>query len=331
MRAKILGGLIVVILTVLGWCGINYYQALTSPAVGQKAIVEIAKGDTFAAITQKLLAQNINIKPLWFKVIAYQQKVINRLKPGEYELMPGLSSSQILAQFAEGKSIRYSVTFPEGWSLKEILHTLAKTPNLEQTLANVPVSELSAKLGMTEKNPEGWLFPDTYYFEKHNTDLSILMRAHAKMQEVLNDEWQQKAQDLPYKTPYEALVMASIVEKETGAKVERPLIAGVFIRRLTKGILLQTDPTVIYGMGDNYKGNIRASDLTGKTPYNTYVIAGLPPTPIAMPGSDAIHAALHPEKGDSLYFVAKGDGSHQFSATLEAHNQAVNVYQKHRR
>lgn len=331
MRVKIVVGLIVVIMAVLGLCGFNYYEALTRPAIGQKVVIEIAKGDTFAAITQKLLAQNVTIQPFWFKVIAYQQKVINQLKPGEYELMPGLTAAQILSQFAEGKSIRYSVTFPEGWSLKEILQTLAKTPNLEQTLTNLPVANLSAKLGINEKNPEGWLFPDTYFFEKHNTDMSILMRAHARMQEVLSEEWRQKEQDLPYKTPYEALIMASIVEKETGAKAERPQIAGVFIRRLTKGMLLQTDPTVIYGMGDKYKGNIRLHDLTDKTPYNTYVITGLPPTPIAMPGRDAIHAALHPEKGDSLYFVAKGNGSHQFSATLEAHNQAVNIYQKHRK
>lgn len=151
------------------------------------------------------------------------------------------------------------------------------------------------------------------------------------MQEVLQEEWQHRDLDLPYKVPYDALIMASIVEKETGAKSERATIAGVFIRRLTKGMLLQTDPTVIYGMGDKYKGNIRANDLTTPTPYNTYVIQGLPPTPIAMPGRDAIHAALHPDKGNSLYFVAKGDGSHQFSETLAEHNRAVNNFQKHKR
>jgi UPF0755 protein len=268
---------------------------------------------------------------LWFKVLAFQQGIINHLKPGEYELMPGLTAAQILTQFAEGKSIRYSVTFPEGWNLKEILQTFAKTPNLEPTLANLSVPDVSKKLGINENNPEGWLFPDTYYFEKNASDISVLNRAHKKMQDVLMEEWQKKDTDLPYKTSYEALIMASIVEKETGAKTERPQIAGVFVRRLAKGMLLQTDPTVIYGMGEKYKGNIRANDLTTKTPYNTYVIQGLPPTPIAMPGRDAIHAALHPEKGDSLYFVAKGDGSHQFSATLVDHNHAVNHFQKHQK
>jgi UPF0755 protein len=151
------------------------------------------------------------------------------------------------------------------------------------------------------------------------------------MQSVLNEEWQNREPNLPYKTPYEVLIMASIVEKETGAKNERPLIAGVFARRLNLGMLLQTDPTVIYGMGDNYKGNIRASDLTAATPYNTYLIQGLPPTPIAMPGRDAIHATLHPDKDNNLYFVAKGDGSHQFSATLSEHNSAVNNFQKHKK
>jgi UPF0755 protein len=331
MRGKIIAGLLIATLAVSGWLGINYYNVLYQAAVPSKVIIEITNGDSFGEITRKLLAQNITINPFWLKVVAYQKGIINNLKPGEYELMPGLTAAQILTQFAEGKSIRYSVTFPEGWNLKEILQTLAKTSNLEQTLTHLSVADISKKLGINEYNPEGWLFPDTYYFEKKATDISILTRAHSKMQDVLKVEWQQKEPELPYKTPYEALIMASIVEKETGAKTERPQIAGVFVRRLAKGMLLQTDPTVIYGMGDKYKGNIRANDLTTKTPYNTYVVSGLPPTPIAMPGRDAIHAALHPEKGDSFYFVAKGDGSHQFSATLTDHNQAVNNFQKHKK
>ncbi|CAG7857666.1 Endolytic murein transglycosylase [biofilm metagenome] len=331
MRNKVTKGLLITGLVVLGWLGTSYYHAINYSAVSNKVIIEITKGDSFGEITRKLLAQNIAINTLWFKVLAYQQGIINHLKPGEYELIPGLTAAQILTQFAEGKSIRYSVTFPEGWNLKEILQALAKTSNLEQTLANVTVADVSKRLGINENNPEGWLFPDTYYFEKKAPDLSILTRAHKKMLDVLMEEWQKKEKDLPYKTPYEALIMASIVEKETGAKTERPQIAGVFVRRLAKGMLLQTDPTIIYGMGDKYKGNIRANDLTTKTPYNTYVIQGLPPTPIAMPGRDAIHAALHPEQGDSLYFVAKGDGSHQFSATLTDHNHAVNHFQKHQK
>jgi UPF0755 protein len=177
-------------------------------------------------------------------------------------------------------------------------------------------------------SPEGLFFPDTYFFEKHTSDIALLKRAYDKMQLVLKQEWDHKAETLPFKSPYEALILASIVEKETGVVAERPLIAGVFIRRLQTGMLLQTDPTVIYGMGESYQGNIRFKDLKTATPYNTYVIKGLPPTPIAMPGRDAINAALHPDTSNNLYFVARGDGTHEFSATLKAHNLAVNNFQK---
>jgi UPF0755 protein len=319
------------VLALLSWLGYGYNQALNQPATNHRFIIEIEKGDSFEKITKKLLAQELAIDPLWFKAIAYQKRIINKLKAGEYELTAGLTSPQILAMFAEGKSKKYAVTFPEGWNLKEILQELEKNPNLQQSVPKLASAEIAAQLGMSEKNPEGWFFPDTYHFEKNATDVSILKRAHEKMQAVLEKEWQGKDTSLPYKNPYEALIMASIVEKETGAKSERAMIAGVFVRRLEKAMLLQTDPTVIYGMGDRYKGNIRATDLTTPTPYNTYVISGLPPTPIAMPGLDAIHAALHPDKHDKLYFVAKGDGSHQFSATLDEHNLAVDSFQKHKR
>ncbi len=331
MRRKILQGLLVVFLALLIVFGIGYYNALHKPTVSDKLVVEIEKGDSFGRIIQKLLAQNITIDPFWFKAIAFQKGVTNNLKAGEYELTPGLTMPQILVIFAEGRAKKYTITFPEGWTLKEILLEISKHPDVDKTIQKETVTELSSLLGISEKNPEGWLFPDTYHFEKNATDVSILKVAYAKMQSVLAQEWQGKENGLPYKTPYEALIMASIVEKETGAKHERSMIAGVFTSRLAKGMLLQTDPTVIYGMGDKYKGNIRANDLTTKTPYNTYIIQGLPPTPIAMPGRDAIHAALHPDKGNNLYFVAKGDGSHQFSPTLVEHNKAVNGFQKHRK
>ncbi len=331
MRGKIIAVISIILLAALIGLGVSYYGIINKPVVTNNVIIEIEKGDSFGKITQKLTAQNIEVDPLWFKAIAYQKGVINQLKAGEYELTAGMTTPQILAHIAAGKALRYSVTFPEGWNLKEILQAIAKTPHLEKTLTNLTVAELSARLKVNQKNPEGWFFPDTYQFEKNETDVSILTRAHSKMQQVLDQEWQGKESDLPYKTPYEALVMASIVEKETGTKAERAKIAGVFTRRLKKGMLLQTDPTVIYGMGDKYKGNIRANDLTKKTAYNTYVISGLPPTPIAMPGRDAIHAVMHPDNGDSLYFVAKGDGSHQFSASLTDHNHAVDNFQKHKK
>ena len=322
---------IVLLIILMAWLWVSYRDAINKPVVQNSLTIEIEQGDSFTKITNKLLLQGLAIQPLMFKAIALQKNIINKLKVGEYELTPGLTIPQILTIFAEGKSKKYTITFPEGWSLKEILQELEKTPNLKISLEKTAISELPAQLGMSEKMPEGLFFPDTYYFEKNATDVSILKRAYNKMQSVLNEEWQNREPNLPYKTPYEALIMASIVEKETGAKNERPLIAGVFTRRLKLGMLLQTDPTVIYGMGDNYGGNIRASDLTTATPYNTYVIQGLPPTPIAMPGRDAIHATLHPEKDNNLYFVAKGDGSHQFSATLAEHNSAVNNFQKHKK
>ena len=337
---------VLLIVSVAGGMGLHDYQrALNTPAViGSSILIEIEKGDSFNQITDKLLAQNVDFKPFWFKVIAVQEKAIKKIKTGEYELAPGLTLSEILALFVQGKTRQYAITFPEGWSFKEILQELEKNPNLKHTLHGVDFEALMSRLGAGIKrsaiapgialptasvqSPEGLLFPDTYFFEKHTSDIALLRRAYDKMQLVLKQEWSNKSGALPFKTPYEALILASIVEKETGVVAERPLIAGVFIRRLQSGMLLQTDPTVIYGMGENYQGNIGHKDLITATPYNTYVIRGLPPTPIAMPGRDAINAALHPDNSNTLYFVARGDGTHEFSATLKDHNLAVDNFQR---
>lgn len=318
----------VVLLLAVGGFGFSYQHALSKSVVNTPTTLEISKGDSFGNITAKLLADGVNLSPTWFKLLAYQKGVASKMKAGEYEIPAGATIPQILEMLAEGRAKTYAITFPEGWSLKEILQQIEAQPNLTKTIVNKPVNEIAAALGLQEKNPEGWFFPDTYYFEKHETDVSVLKRAYGKMQLVLHEEWLKKTDGLPYQSAYEALIMASIIEKETGVKSERPRIASVFVNRLRKGMLLQTDPTVIYGMGDKYKGNIRLNDLHAKTPYNTYVITGLPPTPIAMPGRAAIHAALNPNREDSLYFVAKGDGSHQFSVSLADHNKAVNVFQK---
>ncbi|MCF6252340.1 MAG: endolytic transglycosylase MltG [Methylococcaceae bacterium] len=333
MIAKILVGILLLICIVAALLWGGYNQALTTPVVlEQSQEIEIEKGDSFNRITNKLLEQGIVIKPLWFKLIAYKNKVTNKLKAGEYELKPGLSMPEILAIFVAGKSRQYSITFLEGWSFKQVLQQINKTPHIKNTLETSDYQSILTKLDLKYKHPEGLFFPDTYFFEKNTTDLSLLKKAYDKMQRVLTTEWDKKDNNLPLKDAYQALILASIVEKETGAAVERSQIAGVFTRRLNKGMLLQTDPTVIYGMGDSYKGNIRYRDLRQSTPYNTYVIKGLPPTPIAMPGRAAIHAALHPAKGKSLYFVARGDGTgtHVFSATLREHNNAVNKYQRKR-
>jgi UPF0755 protein len=324
-----------------GWVWHDYQSALYTPAViGSPIVIEIDKGDSFKQITDKLLAKSLNFRPFWFKVIAVQKKTFKKLKTGEYELAPGLTLPEILTLFVQGKTRQYAITFPEGWSFKEILQEVEKNPNLEHTLHYVDFEVLMSQFGADIKHsaialppasmqsPEGLFFPDTYFFEKHTSDVALLKRAYDKMQLVLKQEWSNKAETLPFKTPYEALILASIVEKETGVVAERPLIAGVFTRRLQAGMLLQTDPTVIYGMGENYQGNISYKDLKTATPYNTYVIRGLPPTPIAMPGRDAIYAALHPDNSNTLYFVARGDGTHEFSATLKDHNLAVDSFQR---
>lgn len=331
MRARIRLILAGALLILLAWLASEYSKVLQEPVVHHTLVVEIEKGDSFHKITQKLVEKGVEINPLWFRFIALQKKTLNKLKAGEYELIPGLTTTQLLTQFAEGRAKKYEITFLEGWTLKELVQQIENNPYLTKTVPRLSSAEIAAQLKLTETNPEGLFFPDTYFFEKKATDISILKRAYDKMQHVLQQEWQSKSPELPYKSSYEALIMASIVEKETGAINERNRIAGVFVRRLKKSMLLQTDPTVIYGMGEKYKGNIRTGDLTAPTPYNTYVITGLPPTPIAMPGQSAIHAALHPDNENSLYFVSKGDGSHQFSATLAEHNSAVNSYQKHKK
>ncbi len=333
MIYKIITVILLVVGIAAGWLWGEYNAALTTAVVLDKAhVIDISKGDNFNKITNKLLEKDIAIKPLWFKAIAYEKKITNKLKAGEYVLEKGLTMPDILAIFVAGKSRHYSITFPEGWSFKQILEEINKNPYLEKTLASMDFQSIMQSLGSEYKHPEGLFFPDTYFFDKNTTDIALLKIAHNKMKRILQQEWANKEDNLPLKSAYQALILASIIEKETGAAVERPQISGVFTRRLRKGMLLQTDPTVIYGMGDRYKGNIRRKDLRQATAYNTYVIKGLPPTPIAMPGRHAIHAALHPAQGKTLYFVAKGQGAgtHIFSATLREHNNAVNKYQRRR-
>jgi UPF0755 protein len=311
------------------WARQQYQQMLVQPVVSEPEVLVIEKGESFKKIAAKVQLQ-LKVNPYWFQIIAYQREVTQKLKAGEYTLQPGMTIPDLLTLLVSGKTRQYAITFPEGFTFKQIRQRLESNPNLQQQLQTMTVEELLKKLGSPYAHPEGLFFPETYFFEKGSSDYAVLKRAYQKMQKVLQQEWQTRQPGLPLETPYQALILASIVEKETAKPSERAIIAGVFIRRLQKGMLLQTDPTVIYGMGDRYQGNIRRKDLKQPTPYNTYVIQGLPPTPIAMPGREAIHAVLHPAKGKSLYFVAKGDGSHVFSATLREHVNAVNRYQKKR-
>lgn len=311
----------------------TYQRAMNASVVlGQAQSISINKGDSFNTISNKL-GRKIAINQLWFKFIAYKEQVANTLKAGEYELKVGSTLPQIVALFAAGKTKKYTITFPEGWRFAQIIERIQSNPQLKKTLSNDDLQTLITQLDARYQHPEGWFFPATYFFDKNATDLSVLTAAHHKMQRVLQTEWAARQADLPLDTAYQALILASIVEKEAQAPAERAQIAGVFIRRLKKRMLLQADPTVIYGMGERYRGNIRYRDLRQRTAYNTYVIKGLPSTPIAMPGQAAIHAVLHPAAGNSLYFVAQGNeqGTHVFSATLKQHNNAVNKYQKKRR
>ena len=250
------------------------------------------------------------------------------LKAGVYALDKPLTPLELLAKIERGEISQAIVRFIEGWNWREIRTVLAAQPLLINESAGMSNAELLRAIGAEEKHLEGLLFPDTYFYAPHTSDIKVLRRAYQLQHEKLMAAWEKRAPGLPYRTPYEALIMASIVEKETGAAFERPQIAGVFLNRIRLGMRLQTDPTVIYGLGERFDGNLRRVDLQTDTPYNTYTRAGLPPTPIAMPSEAAIQAALNPAKTAALYFVSRGDGTHVFSSNLEAHNQAVNRHQR---
>jgi UPF0755 protein len=250
------------------------------------------------------------------------------LKAGVYTLDKPLTPLALYAMIERGEVSQAVVQFIEGWNWREVRAALAAQPLLKNDSADMSDAEVLQAIGAEERHLEGLLFPDTYFYAPHTSDIQVLRRAYRLQHDKLMAAWEARAPGLPYRTPYEALIMASIVEKETGAAFERPQIAGVFLNRLRLGMRLQTDPTVIYGLGERFDGNLRKVDLQRDTPYNTYTRAGLPPTPIAMPSEAAIQAALNPARTDALYFVARGDGTHRFSSTLDAHNRAVDRYQR---
>ena len=250
------------------------------------------------------------------------------LKAGVYTLDKPLTPLALYAMIERGEVSQAVVQFIEGWNWREVRAALAAQPLLKNDSADMSDAEVLQAIGAEERHLEGLLFPDTYFYAPHTSDIQVLRRAYRLQHDKLIAAWEARAAGLPYRTPYEALIMASIVEKETGAAFERPQIAGVFLNRLRLGMRLQTDPTVIYGLGERFDGNLRKVDLQRDTPYNTYTRAGLPPTPIAMPSEAAIQAALNPARTDALYFVARGDGTHRFSSTLDAHNRAVDRYQR---
>lgn len=331
--AKIVGILVIVISLGGGWwwIGIKSFGDTSLDLGHEPVLFSIAKGNGLIHVANQL--QSVGIindarKFIWLARIRGQSR---QIKAGEYELESGTTPNLILDLFISGKVKQYSLTLVEGWSYKQMMEAVNAHTKLSHKLDGLGPDEVMMRIGYSGIHPEGRFLPDTYHFPVNTSDIDFLKRAYEAMEKTLMDEWEKRQSDLPYESAYQALVMASIVEKETSVPSERQMIAGVFVRRLKKRMRLQTDPTVIYGMGDEYQGNIRKRDLRRDTPYNTYTRRGLPPTPIAMPGRDAIHAALQPADGDFLYFVAKGDGSHYFSSTMLEHNKAVRKYQIKRR
>jgi UPF0755 protein len=290
-------------------------------------IYEVKPGTTLRAFARGLSARHVLPESHSFVLLAHLTGHGRGLKSGEYRFRDGMSARELLDQIILGRVIEYPVVLVEGWTFGQYLATLAAAPKLGQTLAGKSPEAIMERLSRPNEHPEGRFFPDTYYYSAGQSDIMILANAYDKMQKLLQREWEGRENNLPLNSNYEALILASIVEKETGQANERRLIAGVFINRLRQGMRLQSDPTVIYGMGKGFDGNIRLKDLRHDTPYNTYTRKGLPPTPVAMPGKDALQAVLHPMATNALYFVSRGDGSHEFSSTLEEHNRAVLKYQ----
>ncbi len=299
----------------------QYHQFLQTPLqTGNSGLVVLVEpGSNIGSVVVKLEQQGVTRHDWRWRLLSRLKRVT--IKTGEYELTPGMLPPDFLALLASGKVVSYRFTIVEGWSLKQLLNALASDPVLQHSVETT--ADLEGLPGLPAGNSEGWFLPETYVFVRGDTDLQILNRAYVAMLANLENVWAGRDVGLPYETQYELLIMASIIEKETSLESERADIAGVFVRRLQEHWRLETDPTVIYGMGEAYRGNIRRKDLRMDTPYNTYTRHGLPPTPIAMPGLASLQAAAHPASGDAMFFVANGQGGHTFSSTLEAHNKAV--------
>ena len=317
---------VLVLAGLAAWLAWFAYTPLTLPAAPYQLTLE--PGTSLKGLALQLETDGVLENELRFRILGRVMGYAGRLQAGRYTLDEPLTPLQLLGKIVRGDVTKAAILFVEGWNIREVRQELARNQHLEHRLTDMTDAEMLAAIGAEEKHPEGLFFPNTYFFNPDSQDIEVLRRAYNLQHEKLYLAWETRAPDLPYKTPYEALIMASIIEKETGAPEERPRIAAVFINRLNKRMRLQTDPTVIYGIGAKFDGNLRKADLLRDTPYNTYTRSGLPPTPIAMPGEDAIRAALNPDHSKALYFVAKGDGTHVFSDSLDEHNRAVNQYQK---
>lgn len=311
------------------WQGL---KTLDTPiALSEPRLFDVPNGTSFSRLARNMQEQGFVDRSLWLRIHGRLFPDQVHIKAGEYEFTDGMSALDMVQAMVDGETKSWSMQFIEGWTFADLRSALADGTRLRHLTTEWSDDQIMAELGAEGEHPEGRFFPDTYLHHSQDSDLDLMRRAFEKMNRVLEEEWRERAEGLPYDSAYQALIMASIVERETGVPSERDTIAGVFVRRLEKGMRLQTDPTVIYGMGDDYQGRITSRDLRRYTPYNTYRINGLPPTPIALPGREAIHAALHPAEGRALYFVARGDGTHKFSNSLSEHQQAVRQYQLNRR
>lgn len=311
--------------------GLAWYGNQPLPISPLPKVINVASGTHLKSLSVMLEREGVIDNRRLFWLLGRLLGKAGTLKVGVYTLDRPLTPLELYDKIERGDVSQVIVQFIEGWSWRDVRAALAAQPMLKNDSADMSDADLLRAIGAEEQHPEGLLFPDTYFYAPESSDLDLLRRAYRLQHDKLRAAWEGRAPGLPYRTPYEALIMASIVEKETGAAFERPMIAGIFINRMKLGMRLQTDPTVIYGLGEHYDGNLRKIDLLTDTPYNTYTRYGLPPTPIAMPSEAAIQAALNPAKTDALYFVSRNDGTHVFSNSLDAHNRAVKRYQQFRR
>jgi len=320
--------LILVLLIPIGFIFV-WHRAMYAPMLtrGKTTSIKVLPGSTIHNVTAILLKNRLITHPNILIFDARLSGDANKLRFGEYRILPGMSASQLLSNIVNGEGlVQYRITFVEGWTFKMMKQLLAKENSIRHLTKGKSNKEIMALLGYPKQHPEGRFFPDTYMFTWGNTDLEILQHAYQSMQHFLSEQWEDRAPNLPYKDVYQALIVASLIEKETSLASERPIIAGVILRRLKKGMRLQIDPTVLYGLKKSYAAKITKRDLRSNTAYNTYRIAGLPPTPIDMPSAASIIAALHPADTNYLYYVSRGDGSHEFTVNYQQHLKAVKRY-----
>lgn len=312
----------------LGFCGWMLWFALSPIELATPSVdFSIRPGSTLRSATRQIVDAGVRVADWKFTLLARASGAGGRIKAGSYEVLEGVTPFLLLRKIMRGDYAQAEILFVEGWKFRQVRDAIRAHADLRHDSETLSDAEIMARLGAPDKAPEGMFFPDTYVFAKGSSDLAVLARAHRAMQEQLKSAWEQRSPDLPVADPYEALILASIVEKETGSANDRAEIAGVFSNRLRRGMKLQTDPTVIYGLGETFGGNLRKKHLETDTPFNTYTRLGLPPHPIAMPGLASIAAVMHPAKTDALYFVSRGDGTSEFSSTLADHNRAVAKYQ----